>query len=643
MSRSRAAILMLVATVLVTLTLVPAAAQQPLGVEITETELEEDGATTVVATVTGDATDERVLPVEAFSVTDGGKRIGDVEVRPLVETAHTPISAGVVLDTSGSTQGPALEAAVGAARTFVADLTDRGVPVELTTFADTAGTAVPFTAHRAELTLALDALTADGETALYDAIVLAGGRLADREGQRHLVVFTDGGDTASRSGLGDARESLARVGVEVTVVALDTGELDVAALEQLTAAPDARLISVDKAGRLAAAFERVVREIASQYVLAYTGTAGDGETLDIAVTVTADGGQARDVATVLDTRRVPASDLPAADIRGSGPVPVQVALWIGIGTAFVALAVLFGFLVLGVTRDEASRPLRRALRVYADDGRDVRGELSVQQLTTTTAALIDGLPRPRDFDSRMQLLLDQAGWQMRATELLAIQLLGAMAALAVTAALTGSPVVALVGAGLGAVAPRLVLSRRATTRQAAFLEQLPDTLNLLSSSLRAGYGLLQAVDTVVKEAPAPTAEEFGRALTETRLGRPLDEALDSMAARLGSEDFSWVVLAVNIQNEIGGNLATLLETVSRTLRERGQVRRQVQVLSAEGRLSAVVLLALPVVLAVAMSVINPEYTGLLFGTFPGRMMVLGALAFSGIGMLWMRKVVAIEV
>jgi tight adherence protein B len=137
------------------------------------------------------------------------------------------------------------------------------------------------------------------------------------------------------------------------------------------------------------------------------------------------------------------------------------------------------------------------------------------------------------------------------------------------------------------------------------MKQLPDTLQLLAGTLKAGYGVLQAIDTVVKEVEDPTSTEFQRALTEARLGLPLEDSLGDMAERIDSDDFRWVVVAMNIQRQVGGNLAELLETVAATLRGREQVRRQISALSAEGRLSAIILIALPFVILGFLLMTNP--------------------------------------
>ena len=201
----------------------------------------------------------------------------------------------------------------------------------------------------------------------------------------------------------------------------------------------------------------------------------------------------------------------------------------------------------------------------------------------------------------------------------------------------------MLGLGLGIAVPYAYLGIKEGRRKKAFAAQLPDTLQLLAGSLAAGYSLPQAVDTVSRESGGPMAVELNRALVEARLGVPLEDALETSARRMDSVDFAWVVMAIRIQREVGGNLAEVLSNVAATMRERERLRRQVQVLSAEGRLSAIILGALPVVFATYLILVRPEYVGLLVTTPLGIVMVIVGLLLMVGGAFWLRKVVAVEV
>jgi len=165
----------------------------------------------------------------------------------------------------------------------------------------------------------------------------------------------------------------------------------------------------------------------------------------------------------------------------------------------------------------------------------------------------------------------------------------------------------------------------------------------MAGGLQAGLSLPQAVDTVVKEGHEPMAGELRRALVEQRLGVDITDALDGVGERMESDDFAWVVMAVRIQREVGGNLAEILHTVADTLREREYLRRQVKALSAEGRLSGYILTGLPPLIFFYMTFANPDYVALLYTTLPGYIIMGVALFLLGLGSFAMAKLATVEV
>ena len=166
---------------------------------------------------------------------------------------------------------------------------------------------------------------------------------------------------------------------------------------------------------------------------------------------------------------------------------------------------------------------------------------------------------------------------------------------------------------------------------------------LISTSLRSGFGLPQALDAVARDAAEPAGKEFSRALAETRIGTDISDALERVATRMESTSMHWTVMAIRIQREVGGNLAETLRTTAGTLRERESLQRQVSTLSAEGRLSAYILIALPIFIFIYMTRVNYGYVSLLWTTTVGLVMSVGGLVALGVGILWMRQVVKIEV
>ena len=183
------------------------------------------------------------------------------------------------------------------------------------------------------------------------------------------------------------------------------------------------------------------------------------------------------------------------------------------------------------------------------------------------------------------------------------------------------------------------VSLLATKRRSKFEEQLPDTLQMLTGSMRAGHSLLRAIDASAQESDAPMSEELSRIINETRIGRDLGESMIDVSKRTGSEDFSWISQAIEIHREVGGDLAEVLDHVGDTIRDRNQITRQVKALSAEGKMSAGVLIALPIVLFFILIVINAQYAKTFTTTVPGFLMLGAAGVMLTAGGFWLSRLI----
>jgi tight adherence protein B len=204
--------------------------------------------------------------------------------------------------------------------------------------------------------------------------------------------------------------------------------------------------------------------------------------------------------------------------------------------------------------------------------------------------------------------------------------------------LIGGPLIALVVALVVCLAARAYVRRRKAKRQAAFADQLPDVLQLVTTALRSGYGLTQALESVAEEAEEPARSEFAHVLVESRLGRDLSESMRALSQRMESEDLDWVVGAIDINRDTGGNLSEVLGQVSATIRERQRMARHVRTLTAEGRMSARVLTALPVAIAAWQWRVNPDNFALLLHGV-GLVALVAAGIFLALGSFWVRRIV----
>jgi tight adherence protein B len=337
----------------------------------------------------------------------------------------------------------------------------------------------------------------------------------------------------------------------------------------------------------------------------------------------------------------------SGDVLGPAAVPVALA-------AFFAGLLPLVLVCLGVLtrRTRPGARLGRQLSAYSlepvdtapPDGPAPRpGPLASGLLPRPAVELAERLVERRGLDTVMASRLESAAIPLRPAEWLLVHVACGVAGGLGLLLLSGGAVPAtILGLVVGLSGPWAFLVIRQGRRRSMFVSRLPDTLQLLASSLKAGYSLPQAIDTVVRQGEPPVAAEFARALVENRLGIPLEDALERVAGRLGSDDFSWVVMAIRIQRDVGGNLAELLITVAATLRERERLRRQVHVLSAEGRLSGVVLGMLPPGFAAYLMVVRPDYLRPL-ATPLGLVLVLVAAALLAVGGLWIAKIVRVEV
>ncbi|HBV98140.1 MAG: secretion system protein [Peptococcaceae bacterium BICA1-7] len=199
-------------------------------------------------------------------------------------------------------------------------------------------------------------------------------------------------------------------------------------------------------------------------------------------------------------------------------------------------------------------------------------------------------------------------------------------------------------AGLTVIILSILWLRMAKARRLGrFNSQIGDALVIMSNALRSGFSFLQAMDMVRKELPNPLSKEFGRTFQEMSLGTPTEEALDNLNARVGSEDLDLVITAVLIQRQVGGNLAEILDNIASTIRERIRIKGEIKTLTAQGKMSGFIIGLLPVVLAGVMSLISPDYLGVLFTSPLGLAMLIGAVILELIGILLIRKIIDIKI
>jgi tight adherence protein B len=310
--------------------------------------------------------------------------------------------------------------------------------------------------------------------------------------------------------------------------------------------------------------------------------------------------------------------------------------------SFVAFATLLYGIVLTMSHDDG---LADALKFYRDELDEADGNalarLADSQLIKQAVASTAKAAEKRGYLAMIELRLTQADVHMRPGEALFMTLVATLVS-AVIAVVVLGPLAALLVAALMLAAPGFVLSHLAGRRRSKFTRQLPGALDLLAGTLRAGFSLPQGMQAISEDVSDPLAMEIKRVINEERLGRQLNEALQDVADRMQSPDFAWAVLAIRIQRQVGGNLAELLTTVARTMVERERLRREVRSLTAEGRLSAIILVALPPGIGGVVWFMNPTYVAPLLHTDLGQMGIGVGVVSMIIGWFMMQRIITIK-
>ena len=571
-------------------------------------------------------------------VTEDGEAISDVEVTPLEEST-TGVDVVLVVDTSGSIED-ALASAISAAKSFVAKLPD-DARIGVVSFSGNFQIERRLTLDRAGVVASLDSLEANGETALYDGVDAALG-LFSGDSQRNIVLLSDGGDTTSRATLSQVISAAAAQKTAIHSIALDTPETDRDALRSLARASGGTYSSAASSD-LADVYEGIASALSQQFLVTYATDAAGGTEVEVGVSTSSGA----DVVSLDIPSGVVAA--PPKPTDTSSPAAVEFgATWILFLALTLTFAAVFCLAYLALGRRYRSVRERRLARLAAVGNAPVStgpaGERGAASLIPESLVVrAEELAERRGFSVALRIKLDRAGMTLRVGEFVAGSALLVLAGYFAGSLLLSNLLIGMVLGIVGGVSPLLVLNFKIRRRSKLMHAQLTDVLSILASSLRAGHSFLQSLDLVSQEIGEPSSEEYRRLLAELRLGRELNDSLDAMAVRIGSEDFKWAIVAVKIQREVGGNLAEILDTVAATLREREAVRGQVKALSAEGRLSMYLLCGLPFAVALYMMLVNPDYLNLLWTTRMGLVMLAVGGSLMGLGILWMRKVVRIDV
>jgi tight adherence protein B len=561
----------------------------------------------------------------------------------------------LAIDTSQSMAGKRITEAKKAALAYL-DAVPANVKVGVLTFDSSVKLVVAPGLDRNATKAAIAGLQLSLETALYNGVLGAldavgpGGATS---GQRKILLLSDGKDTTGTD-LNTVLDAVKKSGASIDAVSLQQGDEVNKPLNEIATTGKGTVLTTTDPAALTAAFAEEARALARQVVVTATLPEGFDETSsNVSVTVPTNT-QAFTTAAYVPVRTV--SDIEAEKAAAAAPGPVQAGpldmspavMYAAVGAIAVGLIGLI--LALAASTKKSATHLTLAQQVQAYGVMSVPGKSGPRKEDealpfsgSARQAAEKALANNKNLEERIAHSLEGAGVSLKPAEWLlmraAIAIIGGLVGVLLGAGSLFLGVICIIAALIG---PWVYLKRRRAKRLAAFGHSLADTLQLMSGSLSAGLSLAQSIDTIVREGAEPITSEFRRVVIETRLGVTLEDSLEGVGQRMESRDFEWVVMAIRIQREVGGNLAELLLTVAATLREREYLRRHVKALSAEGRLSCYVLGGLPPGFLLYLSLSKPDYVSPLYTTPIGWILCVGMALLLGVGMFWMSKVAKVD-
>ena len=570
---------------------------------------------------------------EPPSVTEGGQPVSDLRARNLGGEK----SVVLAIDRSRSMKGQALQDAIAAAEAFLS-AKQPGDRISIVAFGSKAVRLTDFSTSASDAQTQLASLPVDPHqgTALYDAVKLSAETLgAETNYGRVIVLVTDGRDVSSLSTLDRAIDVARRAGVAVYSVGILGPQFTSDTLESIARRTGGRYQAAETTGTLATIYTSIADELRRTWRLDYLTAARPGDTLDLKVSV----------ANLGSVQKLYA--LPAGVAGAGGRSGLPGYFFTKGGTAVLGLIV--GLLVLVAAAFSLATFREGWLRGMLAPHLGLRKVRAKRKTGRERLAAFAGLFRAteRAFShtkpwQRITKLIERADLPLRTVELVYLTIGGGLG-LGLFVAITGASTLAiLVGFALGGFAPVGFVLFKAQRRRTTFENQLPDLLVSLAASLKAGHGFKSALQSLVDEGVEPASKELKRVLAETRLGRPMEDALAEMAARVSSPNFEFIVTAVNIQTQVGGSLAGLFDMVADTVRQRHQFGRKIKSLTAMGRMSAYLLVGLPIFVAFCLTLLNGEYMSPLWHSSTGHKLVGFALVMIVFGASILRKIVSFK-
>jgi tight adherence protein B len=582
------------------------------------------------------------LKTSEVSVEENQQGVNGLSVVPVGGADAKDFGVVLVIDTSISMRGKPLDNALAAARAFVAQR-QPSQQVGILTFNGSSNVLLPLTADQPEIDAALAKRPALNQgTHIYDAVRAAISMLqTNRIDAGSIVVLSDGADTGSTATREGVTSAARLAHVRIFTVGLRSRFFEKAPLVRLAAEGRGRYAEARSAADLTGIYRSLGSELASEYLIRYRSLAGPGKRITVRVSVAGLHGVAE---SAYETPRLNIVQAPGRPYHPS----VGSRLWRSAGTMLVIVllsAALIGAGVVSLTSGPKQGTLRRRMAEFVSvpSAIGARRQRPTAQLTEKMLEGTESLLKGNSSWERFKWELRVAGIAMPAEQIAVLTVLGTIVMLLVVKFLTGSLLIAVAFAVCVPLSVRWWLKRALARCRQLFAEQLPDNLQVLSSALRAGHSFVGALSVVVNDAPEPARTEFSRVVADEQLGVPIEDALRVVAERMDNRELEQVALVAALQRETGGNTAEVLDRVTDTIRERFELRRTVQTLTAQGRMSRWVLTLLPITLFFVIKLINPGYIDIMTSSMAGKILMVFAGISVTAGSLAIKRIVNIKV
>ena len=586
------------------------------------------------------------LSKENFQVLENNDEVIDTSIKRIARIKE-PIGVVIVLDTSGSMKGEPMADAIDAASVFMNEM--RSIDeFAVVGFADEVTIYSNFTSNRQKLKEFISEITAEGETSLYDGIFLALDQFNIRKDikYRYAIVLSDGTDTVSKLTTKDVIDKAIDEQVTIFSVALMSYDFNPTDIENISESSGGELLIAANSGELKELYRQISWKIRNQYKISYTSLWPNTETIKINIIVE----ESELTSSVKTTYENPFYAPTPTKIIKIPKRPFFLTIfdrwWMKLiiyASIFIGVTLFLYVIILLIIPPSQLLKKRTEFYGYKPVRKSIEEEDEYKKGGFNRFVyLVSRIAAKRGFVELFTLRLERAGMKIRGSEFISIHIIVLLISSLVIYTFTNNLLLTVVAILLGAIGPFIFIKFKASQRIKKFHEQLPDTLQLIGGSLKAGYSFNQALGMVQDETKPPISDEFKRVLSEIRMGSPEKDALDNMAKRINSEHLDWTVMAINVQREVGGNLAEVMEIIASTIRERDRVMNQIKALTAEGRISAYILIALPIVVGGILSILNREYVSLLVTTKLGLIITAIAFTLMMIGSVWIIKIVRVD-